>query len=71
MSFLTRLLGISHSETKGLAEARKELEISQNNLEVVQGKNDRIDDVTKSLLRKHFKDGWGEVIAETMKRSSR
>lgn len=47
------------------------LEESQQRLEAARKLSGKADRITKNLAAKNRRNGWGEVIAETMRRAER
>lgn len=69
MSWLSNLFRKSRHESQDVIKAKEQERISAERLRVVQAKGYRIARVANSLEDKKLKNGWGEVIAETMRRA--
>lgn len=69
MSWLSNLFRRARHESFELEKAKEQERISAQRLKDVQSKDYRISRVANSLEDKKLKNGWGEVIAETMRRA--
>ena len=69
MSWLSKLFRRARHDSFELTKAKAEEQVSERRLREVKAKDYRIARVVDSLEDKKLKNGWGEVIAETMRRA--